>query len=71
MDMILFVSLFRQGYLMSDYARMMVAIPLKYAISQVVGYIKGKSAIHLTRVHGERKRNFIGQHFSSARRYFV
>jgi hypothetical protein len=30
---------------------------------QVVGYIKGKSAIHLARVYGERKRNFVGQHF--------
>jgi putative transposase len=37
---------------------------------QVVGFIKGKSAIHLARVYGERKRNFVGQHFW-ARRYFV
>ena len=37
---------------------------------QVVGYIKGKSAIHLARVYGERKRNFVGQHFW-ARGYFV
>ena len=35
----------------------------KYAVSQVVGYIKGKSAIHLARVYGERKRSFVGQHF--------
>ena len=41
-----------------------------YAVSQVIGYIKGKSAIHLARVYGERKRNFIGQHFW-ARGYFV
>ena len=46
------------------------AIPPKYAVSQVVGYIKGKSAIHLARVYGERKRNFVGQHFW-ARGYFV
>jgi putative transposase len=32
-------------------------------VSQVVGFIKGKSAIHLARVYGERKRNFVGQHF--------
>ena len=44
--------------------------PAKYAVSQVVGYIKGKSAIHLARVYGERKRNFVGQHFW-ARGYFV
>ena len=39
-------------------------------MSQVVGYIKGKSAIHLARVYGERKRGFVGQHFW-ARGYFV
>ena len=39
-------------------------------MSQVVGYIKGKSAIHLAREYGERKRNFVGQHFW-ARGYFV
>ena len=42
---------------------MMIAIPPKYAASQVVGYIKGKSAIYLARVYCERKRNFGGQHF--------
>ena len=42
---------------------MMITIPPKYAVSQVIGYIKGKSAIHLARVYGERKRNFVGQHF--------
>jgi putative transposase len=49
---------------------MMIAIPPKLAVSQAVGYIKGKSAIHLARVYGERKRNFVGQHFW-ARGYFV
>jgi putative transposase len=49
---------------------MMIAIPLKYAVSQVIGFIKGKSAIHLARVYGERKRNFVGQHFW-ARGYYV
>ena len=39
-------------------------------MSQVVGFIKGKSAIHLARVYGERKRSFVGQHFW-ARGYFV
>ena len=42
---------------------MLIAIPPKYAVAQVVGFIKGKSAIHLARVYGERKRNFVGQHF--------
>jgi len=42
---------------------MMIAIPPKYAVSQVIGFIKGKSAIHLARGYGEKKRNFVGQHF--------
>ncbi len=63
-------SLIEEGHLMPDHVHMMISIPPKYAVSQVVGYIKGKSAIHLARVYGERKRNFVGQHFW-ARGYFV
>ena len=48
---------------MPDHVHMLISIPPKYAMSQVVGYIKGKSAIHVSRVYGERKRNFVGQHF--------
>ena len=48
---------------MPDHVHMMLSIPPKYAVSQVVGFIKGKSAIHLARVYGEKKRNFVGQHF--------
>ena len=59
-----------EGHLMPDHVHMLLAIPPKYAVSQVAGYIKGKSAIHLARVYGERKRNFVGQHFG-ARGYFV
>jgi putative transposase len=59
-----------EGHLMVDHVHMMLSIPPKYAVSNVVGYIKGKSAIHLARVYGERKRNFVGQSFW-ARRYFV
>ncbi len=55
---------------MADPVHRLVAIPPKYAVSQVVGYIKGKSAIHLARVYGEQRRNFVGQHFW-ARGYFV
>src|SRR5271170_1416161 len=47
--------------LMPDHVHMLLSIPPKYAVSQVVGYIKGKSAIHLARVYGERKRGFVGQ----------
>jgi putative transposase len=59
-----------EGHLMPDHVHMMLSILPKYAVSQVVGFIKGKSAIHLARVYGERKRNFVGQHFW-ARGYFV
>jgi putative transposase len=52
-----------EGHLMPDHVHMMISIPPKHAVSQVIGYIKGKSAIHLARVYGERKRNFVGQHF--------
>ena len=52
-----------EGHLRPDHVHMMIAIPPKYAVSQVIGFIKGKSAIHLGRVYGERKRNFVGQHF--------
>ena len=55
---------------MRDHVHMLISIPPKYSVSQVIGYIKGKSAIHLARVYGERKRNFVGQHFW-ARGYFV
>ena len=42
---------------------MRIQIPPKYAGAQVIGYVKGKSAIHLARVYGGRKQNFVGQHF--------
>ena len=45
-------SRIEEGHLMVDHVHMMISIPPKYAVSQVVGYIKGKSAIHLARVHG-------------------
>jgi putative transposase len=63
-------SRIEEGHLLSDHVHMLIAIPPKYALAQVVGFIKGKSAIHLARVYGEQKRNFVGQHFW-ARGYFV
>jgi putative transposase len=63
-------SRIEEGHLLCDHVHMMIAIPPKYAVSQVIGYIKGKSAIHVARTYGERKRNFVGQHFW-ARGYFV
>ena len=49
---------------------MFISIPPKYAVAQVIGFIKGKSAIHIARTHGGRKKNFVGEHFW-ARRYYV
>ena len=63
-------SVIEEGHLMPDHVHMMISIPLKYAVSQVVGFIKGKSAIHIARVYAGRKRNYVGQHFW-ARGYFV
>ncbi len=59
-----------EGHLMPDHVHMMISIPPKYAVSQVVGYVKGKSAIHIARVYAGKKQNFTGQHFW-ARGYFV
>ena len=58
-----------EGHLQPDHVHMMISIPPKYSVAQVIGYMKGKSAIHVARAHGER-RNFVGAHFW-ARGYFV
>ena len=63
-------STVEEGHLMPDHVHMLLSIPPKYAVSQVVGYIKGKSAIQIARRFMEVKRNFVGQHFW-ARGYFV
>jgi putative transposase len=63
-------SRIEEGHLLADHVHMLIAIPPKYAVSQVIGFLKGKSAIHLARVYSERKRNFVGEHFW-ARGYFV
>ena len=59
-----------EGHLMPDHVHMLLSIPPKYAVSQVVGYMKGKSAIQIARRFMEVKRTFVGQHFW-ARGYFV
>ena len=58
-----------EGHLMVDHVHILISIPPKHAVSQVVGYLKGKSAIWVARHYG-RKRNFSGQHFW-ARGYYV
>jgi putative transposase len=59
-----------EGHMLPDHVHILIAIPPKHAVSQVVGYIKGKSAIHIARTWMGRKRNFVGQHFW-ARGYYV
>ena len=63
-------SRIEEGHLMPDHVHMMISIPPKYSVAQVIGFIKGKSAIHIARVYSERKRSFVGHHFW-ARGYFV
>jgi len=59
-----------EGHLMPDHVHILLSIPPKYSVSQVVGYIKGKSAISIARNFQGRKKNFVGQHFW-ARGYYV
>ncbi len=59
-----------EGHLMSDHVHMCLTIPPKYAVSNVVGYIKGKSAILIARQFSGRQRNFTGENFW-ARGYYV
>ncbi len=63
-------SLIEEGHIMGDHVHIMISIPPKYAVSQVVGFIKGKSAIYIARTYLGRKRNYVGQHFW-ARGYFA
>ncbi len=55
-----------EGHLMADHVHMLLSIPPKYAVAQVIGYIKGKSAIHIAREFAGRSRSFVGQHFGPA-----
>jgi putative transposase len=63
-------SRIEEGHLQADHVHMLLSIPPKYAVAQVVGYVKGKSAIHIARTYGGRPQNFVGEHFW-ARGYFV
>jgi len=59
-----------EGHLMGDHVHILISVPPKYALSQVVGYIKGKSAIHIARTYLGRKKEYSGMHFW-ARGYYV
>ena len=59
-----------EGTMLVDHVHMLITIRPKYAVSQVIGYLKGKSAIHIARTFGGRQKNFTGEHFW-ARGYYV
>ncbi len=59
-----------EGHLHADHVHMLLSIPPKYAVAQVIGYVKGKSAIHIARTYLGRRQNFTGQNFW-ARGYYV
>ena len=58
------------GSIQADHIHMVISIPPKYSVSQVIGYIKGKSAIHIARTYAAKKKNFVGEQFW-ARGYYV
>ena len=49
------------GCIALDHVHMCLSIPPKYAVSEVIGFLKGKSAIAVARQFGGRKRNFAGE----------
>ena len=59
-----------EGHLLADHVHIMMSISPKYAVAQIIGFIKGKSAIQIARNFAGRKKNFTGQHFW-ARGYHV
>jgi len=63
-------SCIETGSLQEDHVHMVISIPPKHSVAQVIGYIKGKSAIHIARTYAGKKKNFTGEQFW-ARGYFV
>ena len=59
-----------EGHIHQDHVHVLISIPPKYSVAQVVGYIKGKSAIHVARTYLGQKKNYGGMSFW-ARGYFV
>jgi putative transposase len=59
-----------EGHLLKDHVHICISIPPKYAVSAIVGYIKGKSAIAIARKFAGKTRNYTGESFW-ARGYYV
>ncbi len=51
------------GHMAKDHVHMCISIPPKNAVSEIIGYLKGKSAIAVARQYGHKKRNFNGESF--------
>ena len=52
-----------KGHMVQDHVHMLIAIPPKYSVAEVIGYIKGKSAIGVARQFSGRTKNFNGERF--------
>src|SRR3990167_10596295 len=52
-----------EGHVMPDHVHMMIEIPPKFAVSSVIGFLKGKSAIAIARQFSGKEKNFTGEHF--------
>ena len=63
-------SKIEEGHLMPDHVHMLISIPPKYSVSEVIGYLKGKSSIWIAQNVERKLRNFLGHKFW-ARGYFV
>jgi len=63
-------SRIEEGHLLEDHVHMLVSIPPKHAVSAVIGFMKGKNAIHIARNYKGKRKNFTGQHFW-ARGFYV
>jgi putative transposase len=54
-----------EGHAMPDHIHLVLSIPPKHSVAMVVGYLKGKSAIHIHRKMLGVKKGFTGKHFWS------
>jgi putative transposase len=52
-----------EGHLLADHVHMCIEIPPKHAVSSVIGFLKGKSAIAIARRFKGKQRNFEGENF--------
>ena len=52
-----------EGHLMRDHVHMCIEIPPKHAVSSIIGFLKGKSALAIARQFSGKQRNFNGENF--------